>query len=65
LAIIEFIFDDNYETDSRKPGIFGRNHMRKSSIEKVTAALANAVEFASVYPNSNKTASGDYAKYLA
>ena len=39
--------------------------MRKSSIEKVTAALANAAEFASVYPNSNKTASGDYAKYLA
>ena len=64
-GIIEFIFDDNYETNATKPGIYGRNHKRKSSIEKVTAALASAAEFASVYPNSNKTASGDYATYLA
>jgi len=39
--------------------------MRKVTIERVTAALANAAEFESVYPGSNKTASGDYAKYLA
>ena len=64
-GIIEFIFDDNYESDNTKPGIYGRNQMRKSTIERVTAALANATDFASVYPDSNKTACGDYAKYLA